>query len=110
MKIVSLATFLTSWRNCWRKKEWLKLFVNITKKLLNGSTNGTSHLKRLVDKCAAKNLSNVGTSQSQISFTESGDMGNFSYSNVRIREGLAIYTATVEQPFIFGADPRFECF
>ena len=63
----------------------IKSIYKYCKKILNGSTNGTSHLKRHADKCAAKNLSNVGISQSQTNFTESGGMGNFSYSNVRMR-------------------------
>ena len=37
-------------------------------------------------------------------------MGNFSYSNARIREGLKFYMATAEQPITFGVDPRFEHF
>ena len=44
-----------------------------------------ARVKRHAEKCAAKNLSNVGTSQSQINFTKSGGMGNFSYSNVIMR-------------------------
>ena len=37
-------------------------------------------------------------------------MGNFSYSNVRMRESLAIYTVAAEWLFTFGADSRFEHF
>ena len=37
-------------------------------------------------------------------------MGNFSYSNVRMRERLSIFTSAAEYPFIFGADSGFECF
>ena len=35
-------------------------------------------------------------------------MDNLSYSNVRMREDLAIYIAIAEQPFTFEADLRFE--
>ena len=91
-------------------KQITKASCKYCEKILLGSGNGTSHLKRHAVKYFAKNANNVGTSQSQINFPEGGGMGNFSYSNVRMREGLAIYTAAAEQPFTFGADPRFERF
>ena len=87
----------------------IKPICKYYEKILNGSTNGTSHIKSHTDMCVAKNLSNVGPSQSQINFPKIS-LGNFSYFNVRMREGLAIYTAATEQPFPFGADSRFECF
>ena len=37
-------------------------------------------------------------------------MGNFSCSNVRMREGLTIYMAAAEHPFIFRVNLRFENF
>ena len=92
------------------EKRVIKVICKYYKKILNSSTNGTSHLKRHADKCVAKNLSNVSTSQSHKNFTESGGMDNFSYSNIRMREGLAIYTVAAEQPYKFGADPKFEHF
>ena len=50
----------------------IKALCYYCKKYFTGYTNGTSHLKRHVDKCLAKNASNVGTSQSQINFLEGG--------------------------------------
>ena len=43
-------------------KRIIKDVYKYCEKILNSSTNGTSHLKRHADKCATKNLSNVGTS------------------------------------------------
>ena len=45
-------------------KKMIKTICKYYKKILNGSTNGMSHLKRYADKCAAKFFSNVGISQS----------------------------------------------
>ena len=53
-------------------KKVIKAICKYCKKIFTSSTNGTSHLKRHADKCVAKNLSNVGTSQSQINFTKGG--------------------------------------
>ena len=76
----------------------IKVICKYCKKILNSYTNGTSLLKRHADKCVVKYLSNVGMSQLQINFPEGMGMGmgNFSYSNVRMREGLAIYTPVME--------------
>ena len=88
----------------------IKAACKYYEKILNGSTNGMSHLKRHVDKRVAKNISNVGTIESQINFSKGGGMGNFSYSNVRMRESLEIYIVTAEQHFTFKVDLRFEHF
>ena len=55
------------------KKKLLKLFIITTNVYFTVSTNGTSHLKRHVDKCLAKNASNVSLSQSQITYLKVGD-------------------------------------
>lgn len=38
------------------------------------------------------------------------NLSNFSYSNARMRKGLALYVAASGQPFAFGDDMRFEHF
>ena len=53
-------------------KQVTKASCKYYKKILLGSGNGTSHLKRHAIKYFAKHSNNVGTSQSQINFGEGG--------------------------------------
>ena len=56
------------WQYFWRidetvnEKRVIQAICKYYEKILIGSSNGTSHLKRHVDKYTAKNLSNISTS------------------------------------------------
>ncbi|GAB2228457.1 hypothetical protein Droror1_Dr00010296 [Drosera rotundifolia] len=67
------------------------------------SKYGTGHLGRHLKSSHMDEISAANS--------DSGpNLSNFSYSNVRMRKGLALYVAAAEQPFIFGDDMRFEHF
>ena len=80
-------------------------------KLLANSINGTGHLIRHSQKCMSQ-PNDSRKSQLGYMMGPSGDnvMNNFIYSQSKMREGLALYTAAFEHPFSFGQDPNFEEF
>ena len=88
--------------------ETVKAVCNYCFKPLATSINGTCHLSRHAAKCKPRPND---SQQSQLGPRTSvgGDnvMNTFTYSQSRMREGLAIYTAASEQPFSFGQDPNF---
>ncbi|XP_024035665.1 pentatricopeptide repeat-containing protein At4g14820-like [Citrus clementina] len=71
------------------------------------SKGGTGHLRRHMETCLTKHGPQDPT-QTQLSRYGSGSSGitSFRYSQQNMREGLAWYIATVEQPLTFAEDER----
>ena len=87
------------------------------KKYLHGKLGGTGtvtrHMQNVHTAIWGENSEGgepIGAKQSQLSQSASGGLGNFVYSQKKMRDGLARYIAAAKQPFTFVEDTRFEHF